>query len=73
MIRAEASRRRIQKAVKRPASGLLSLWSDDSTPVTASPRHNAGGGGPSFCCARVSIRTVAVRVGGDRDPVDAEE
>src|SRR5918994_4049546 len=72
MTRAEAARRQIQEAVKRPASRLLALWSDDAITATASPRHDAGGDGPSKS-VRVSIRTVAVRVDGDKVPVDAEE
>jgi hypothetical protein len=55
---------RVQSVVPSP---------DDSTTANAWPRHDAGGGGPSNLATRVSIRTVAVRVDGDRVLVDAEE
>jgi hypothetical protein len=42
MTRAEASRRRIQEALKRPAFHLLSLRPDDSTTATASPQRVRG-------------------------------
>jgi hypothetical protein len=60
--------------VKRPASRLLSLQPDDSTTATASaPGRRRWRRAVGFRCARVSIQTVAVRVGGDKIPVDAEE
>jgi hypothetical protein len=69
MTRAEASRRRIQEAGKRPAFRSVVLFGPTTRPL------------PPFAAARcrwrravesrrarVSIRTVAVRVGGDRAP-----
>jgi sugar lactone lactonase YvrE len=38
--------------VQRPASRLLSLGLDDSSTANASPRHDAGGGGPSKFAVR---------------------
>jgi hypothetical protein len=74
MTSAEASRRWIQEAVKRPGfrsvvpSARRLAHSDRFAEAWRRWRRAV-----EFRCARVSIRAVAVRVDGDKVPVDAEE